>query len=104
VRFYKAALAALGRELCSQVDSSASFRPAGVPALHVAKGAAGPSLHHPALQTSDHAAVDRFHKSGLKAGRRDHGSSGRRADYGPAYHAVFLLDPDGHHVEAVCRT
>ena len=101
VRFYRAAVAALGHELCSSDDASASFGPRGEPALYLGKGASGPGVHV-ALRAPDRAAVDRFHAAGLRAGGRDNGRPGLRADYGPTYYAAFLLDPDGNNVEAVC--
>jgi predicted lactoylglutathione lyase len=55
-----------------------------------------------ALRATNRGAVDRFHREGLEAGGRDHGVPGLRSDYGPAYYAAFLLDPDGNNVEAVC--
>ena len=57
---------------------------------------------HIAFRAADRAAVDRFHRAGLAAGGRDNGAPGVRADYSPTYYAAFLLDPDGHNVEAVC--
>ncbi len=57
---------------------------------------------HVAFRAADHAAVNRFHKDGLKAGGRDNGKPGLRADYSPTYYAAFLIDPDGNNVEAVC--
>jgi hypothetical protein len=39
---------------------------------------------------------------GVKAGGRDNGGAGPRADYSPTYFAAFLVDPDGNNVEAVC--
>jgi catechol 2,3-dioxygenase-like lactoylglutathione lyase family enzyme len=103
VRFYRAALAALGHVLSSQDDSGAGFGPPGEPALwlYAVKGTAGPGTHV-ALRAPDRAAVDRFHQQGLAAGGRDHGPPGIRADYGPTYYAAFLVDPDGNNVEAVC--
>ena len=103
VRFYSAALAALGHEVCSHDASGASFGPANAPALwlSVAKGSTGPGVHV-AFRATDHAAVNRFHKDGLKAGGREHGKPGLRSDYSPTYYAAFLLDPDGNNVEAVC--
>jgi catechol 2,3-dioxygenase-like lactoylglutathione lyase family enzyme len=97
-RFYEAALAALGHVSCSRDGTSASFGPAGEPALYLAKGA-GASVHV-ALRAPDRAAVDCFYSAGLAAGGRDHGRPGLRADYGPTYYAAFLLDPDGNNVEA----
>ena len=54
-----------------------------------------------AFRATSQAAVDAFHKEGLKAGGRDNGAPGLRADYSPTYYAAFLLDPDGNNVEAV---
>ena len=55
---------------------------------------------HLAFQAADQDAVRRFHQAGLKAGGRDNGAPGERT-YHPGYYACFLLDPDGHNVEAV---
>ncbi|HXW25154.1 MAG TPA: VOC family protein [Xanthobacteraceae bacterium] len=102
VRFYQAALAPLGHVLGSHDDAGAGFGPKGAPALWLYRAEdAGPGTHV-AFNAPDRAAVDRFHAGGLKAGGRDHGGPGLRADYGPTYYAAFLLDPDGNNVEAVC--
>ena len=101
-RFYDAALAPLGHVRASQDDAGAGFGPPGAPALWLYRANdAGPAMHV-AFGAPDRAAVDRFHAQGLKAGGRDHGRPGLRADYGPTYYAAFLLDPDGNNVEAVC--
>jgi catechol 2,3-dioxygenase-like lactoylglutathione lyase family enzyme len=103
VRFYTAALAPLGFELCSRDDTGAGFGPKGAPALwlhlHKAKASTGA---HVAFRANDHAAIEKFHAAGLKAGGRDNGGAGLRADYSPTYYAAFLIDPDGNNVEAVC--
>jgi len=102
VRFYSAALAPLGHVLCTKEDSYAGLGPEGQPALrlYAATDAKGPGVHV-ALRAVDQSAVDRFHKEGLKAGGRDNGGPGIRADYSSNYYAAFLLDPDGNNVEAV---
>jgi catechol 2,3-dioxygenase-like lactoylglutathione lyase family enzyme len=104
VRFYSATLGALGYELCSRDASGAGFGPKDAPALWLsaAKGA-GKQGVHVAFRAADHAAVERFHKAGLKAGGSDNGAPGARKDYGPKYYAAFLIDPDGNNVEAVCN-
>ena len=64
-----------------------------------------------ALQTSAHVAfaaenreiVDRFHQAALAAGGVDNGAPGLRAHYHPNYYGAFILDPDGHNIEAVCH-
>ena len=103
VRFYEAALAPLGYVPGPRDESGAGFGPPGDPALwlYAAKGSTSPGAHV-AFSAADHSAVDRFHTRGLKAGGRDNGPPGIRADYGPKYYAAFLLDPDGNNVEAVC--
>jgi catechol 2,3-dioxygenase-like lactoylglutathione lyase family enzyme len=103
VRFYEAALKPLGYVLCSRDDSGAGFGPKGEPALWLYAGKDGNGAGaHVAFRAPDHAAIKRFHAEGLKAGGRDNGGAGPRADYSPTYFAAFLLDPDGNNVEAVC--
>ena len=99
VKFYTAALAPLGFELCSRDDSGAGFGPRGEPALwlYAHKGPAG-SGAHVAFRAPDHGAIAKFHSAGLKAGGRDNGAAGPRTDYSPTYHAAFLIDPDGNNV------
>jgi catechol 2,3-dioxygenase-like lactoylglutathione lyase family enzyme len=103
VRFYTAALAPLGYVLCSKDKSGAGFGPKGEPALwlYLHKGLKGEGCHV-AFRAPDHAAIKAFHVAGLKAGGRDNGGAGPRADYSPTYYAAFLIDPDGNNVEAVC--
>lgn len=47
-------------------------------------------------------SVDEFHAAALKAGGRDNGRPGLRADYGADYYAAFVVDPDGYRLEAYC--
>jgi catechol 2,3-dioxygenase-like lactoylglutathione lyase family enzyme len=103
VRFYAATLPALGHVLASHDTGGAGFGPAGAPALwlYADPTAVGPGLHI-AFSAPTRAAVDAFHAAGIKAGGRDNGAPGLRADYSPTYYAAFLLDPDGNNVEAVC--
>lgn len=102
VRFYTAALESLGHVLGPSEKAYAGIGPKDAPGLwlYAAKDAKGPGVHV-ALRARDQAAVDGFHKEGLKAGGRDNGGPGIRADYSPNYYAAFLLDPDGNNVEAV---
>jgi catechol 2,3-dioxygenase-like lactoylglutathione lyase family enzyme len=105
VRFYTAALAPLGHVPGASGDSYAGFGPEGAPALwlHLHAEENGPGAHV-ALKAKDRAAVDAFHKAGLKAGGKDNGKPGLRTGYSPNYYAAFLIDPDGNNVEAVCFT
>jgi catechol 2,3-dioxygenase-like lactoylglutathione lyase family enzyme len=59
---------------------------------------------HIAFVAQDRATVDRFYDEALAAGGRDNGRPGIRPHYHPDYYGAFVLDPDGHNVEAVCRS
>ena len=64
---------------------------AGEPTEHV----------HLAFGVSGFDAVRRFHEVALAAGGRDNGAPGERPQYHPGYFGSFILDPDGHNLEAV---
>jgi catechol 2,3-dioxygenase-like lactoylglutathione lyase family enzyme len=57
---------------------------------------------HIAFAANDRATVDRFHEAAIAAGGKDNGRPGIRAHYDPDYYGAFVLDPDGHNIEAVC--
>ena len=58
---------------------------------------------HVAFAAPDRATVDAFHAAGLAAGGMDNGPPGLRPQYHRDYYGAFVLDPDGHNIEAVCR-
>ncbi len=58
---------------------------------------------HVAMLAPDRGAVDAFYHQALAAGGRDNGAPGLRPHYGPDYYGAFVLDPDGHNIEAMCR-
>ena len=57
---------------------------------------------HIAFRT-DRSGVHSFHETALAAGAPDNGSPGIRSDIHEHYYAAFVLDPDGHNIEAVCH-
>ena len=56
-----------------------------------------------AFTAPDRVTVDHFYNAALTAGGRDHGAPGLRPEYHPNYYGAFILDPDGHNIEAVCH-
>jgi len=58
---------------------------------------------HVAFTAADRATVDRFHAAALAVGGRDNGQPGLRPHYHADYYGAFILDPDGHNIEAVNR-
>jgi catechol 2,3-dioxygenase-like lactoylglutathione lyase family enzyme len=59
---------------------------------------------HLAFAAPSQAAVQRFHAAALAHGGCDGGVPGPRPAYGEHYYAAFVLDPDGHRLEAVIDT
>jgi catechol 2,3-dioxygenase-like lactoylglutathione lyase family enzyme len=59
------------------------------------------SPFHIAIAAKTRAQVRAFYHAALGAGGRDNGGPGIRANYAPNYYAAFVLDPDGHNLEAV---
>jgi len=58
---------------------------------------------HIAFEAETRSAVEAFHAAAIAAGGLDHGPPGLRPRYGEPYFAAFVLDPDGHVIEVVCR-
>ena len=109
--FYTRALAPLGYSLIMEVtqDDRPGELAAGFGANDKAdfwiggEGALNKPVHI-AILAKDRATVDAFYKAALAAGGRDNGAPGIRAHYHPTYYGAFVLDPDGHNIEAVCHT
>ena len=110
--FYETALAPLGYGVMMQVgkaETGGTYEGAGFgrdrkPSFWIGSGGkavSGPL--HVAFVAADRAAVDAFYKAAIAAGARDNGPPGLRPHYHPNYYGAFVLDPDGHNVEAVCH-
>ena len=56
---------------------------------------------HIAFATDRREQVDAFHAAAIAAGGRDNGPPGLRPLYSDGYYGAFVLDPDGHNIEAV---
>jgi predicted lactoylglutathione lyase len=59
---------------------------------------------HVSFVARSRAEVDAFHAAALAAGARDNGGPGLRPEYHANYYGAFVLDPDGHNIEAVIHT
>jgi catechol 2,3-dioxygenase-like lactoylglutathione lyase family enzyme len=94
LRFYEAALGALGREVTSGDGHFYSDE------LFVSADGPPTADLHVAFQAADEEAVRRFHAAAIAAGGTNSGAPGER-DYHPGYYAAYVRDPDGTNVEAV---
>jgi catechol 2,3-dioxygenase-like lactoylglutathione lyase family enzyme len=56
---------------------------------------------HIAFSADSEDQVRAFHAAALEWGARDNGAPGPRREYSDGYFGAFVLDPDGHNVEAV---
>jgi catechol 2,3-dioxygenase-like lactoylglutathione lyase family enzyme len=101
-KFYVAALKPLGWKLMMEFGRTAGFGVDGKPYFWIAEGKKKTRPHvHVAFGAVRRKGVDAFHTASIKAGGTDNGKPGLRLDYHPTYYAAFVLDPDGHNVEAV---
>jgi catechol 2,3-dioxygenase-like lactoylglutathione lyase family enzyme len=99
--FYAAALAPLGYGLVWDEPPTIAFRPADDEEAFALTRVEGQVARvHVAFTAASAGAVDAFHAAAVSAGGRDNGRPGERP-YGRPYYAAFVLDPDGHNVEAV---
>ena len=58
---------------------------------------------HIAITAKDRAAVDAFTRRRSRPGRRTTARRDCGAHYHANYYGAFVLDPDGHNIEAVCH-
>jgi catechol 2,3-dioxygenase-like lactoylglutathione lyase family enzyme len=108
--FYLKALEPLGYSLVMEVTqeqtgdhSAAGFGANGKPDFWIGGEDGLNKPMHVAIVAGTRAIVDAFYKAAIAAGARDNGPPGIRAHYHPNYYGAFVLDPDGHNIEAVCH-
>ncbi|MBC8068144.1 MAG: VOC family protein [Deltaproteobacteria bacterium] len=110
-RFYEQALAPLGYVVMMEVPKEHTggklVLGLGVPPspdfwLH--EGTAQKPIVHVAFRADSPAIVDAFYAAAIAAGGADNGAPGPRPQYHEHYYAAFVLDPDGHNIEACCHT
>jgi catechol 2,3-dioxygenase-like lactoylglutathione lyase family enzyme len=103
--FYTAALAPFGWKLVYDDGESALGFGTGDGGednepFDLLRGPAPAVRTHVAITAESTAQVDEFYAAGIAAGGEDNGAPGERP-YGGYYYAAFVLDPDGHNIEAV---
>ena len=101
--FYTACLAPLGIELIAEHDGWGGFGRDDKPDFWFGPDGEPHKPMHIAFVAGDRAIVDRFYQAGISAGGKDNGAPGLRPIYHPHYYGAFLIDPDGHNIEAVCH-
>jgi catechol 2,3-dioxygenase-like lactoylglutathione lyase family enzyme len=108
--FYNKALAPLGVGIVMEVSAEETGAGAYLgygegfkPYFWLGEDSKATELLHVAFAADTRAKVDEFYKAAMAAGGRDNGPPGLRPLYHPTYYGAFVLDPDGHNIEAVCH-
>ena len=108
--FYEAALAPLGYKVLLEVPTEftrgAVVLGMGVPPMPdfwLHQGTPQKPPLHIAFSADNRALVDAFYKAAIAAGGKDNGPPGLRPQYHKDYYGAFVLDPDGHNIEACCH-
>lgn len=115
IAFYEKALAPLGMKLLAELtpemtgmgghgEHEAGFGVEKRAFFWISSGEALRGRLHVAFAAKDRATVAAFYDAAIKAGGKDNGPPGLRPHYHKDYFGAFVLDPDGHNIEAVCRT
>ena len=99
--FYREALAPFGVEEI-ELEGGVGWGPPGRVDFFIRQGEPSAPLHL-AFAAPDRATVDAFHAAAVGAGGTDNGAPGPRPRYHENYYAAYVIDPDGHNIEAVCH-
>ncbi|RLT89417.1 MULTISPECIES: VOC family protein [unclassified Ketobacter] len=109
-QFYQAALSPIGYTLIMELPASvtkhtdvAGFGEPPKPDFWISAGTPNSPPIHVAFRVPTRALVDAFYSAAMEAGGRDNGAPGVRPHYHADYYGAFVLDPDGHNIEAVCH-
>lgn len=104
--FYSKALAPLDIEIIGEDHGWVGFGPKGSQKgeLWLGESDTVQAPMHIALTAKNRSQVDAFYKEALAAGATCNGKPGIRDIYHSDYYGAFVIEPDGHNLEAVCHT
>lgn len=109
-KFYSDALKPIGYTLLLEFPASvtgglnvAGFGEPPKADFWIGQGTPNHPRVHVAFRVSQRSLVDLFHQAAIAAGGKDNGAPGLRPQYHANYYGAFVLDPDGHNIEAVCH-
>ena len=108
--FYIAALKPLGGGIIMEFPegtigpfAAAGLGTEGKPFFWISTGEKTTPHLHVAFRVETREQVDAFYAAAMEAGGTDNGPPGLRLHYHANYYGAFVLDPDGHNIEAVCH-
>ena len=103
-RFYDALLGTLGYRMVMDFGDRGGYGDERKPYFWIGTSQNPHPRTHIAFMAKNRAAVDAFHAKALELGAKSDGAPGLRSHYHPNYYGAFVIDPDGHNIEAVCHT
>lgn len=110
-KFYDAALAPLGYSVLKEIPKEYTgglmvlgYGNTEHPDFWMVQGTPNTPHLHVAFRAKNRKEVDEFYKAAMAAGGKDNGAPGPRPHYHELYYGAFVLDPDGHNIEAVVRS
>jgi len=101
--FYSMALAPLNIKLIEEVEGWAGFGRNEKPDFWFGTDENIQSPMHIAFSAGSREEVNKFYEAAISAGAKDNGKPGIREIYHSNYYGAFVIDPDGHNIEAVCH-
>ncbi len=101
--FYSKALAPLGYEVIMRFGPVVGLGANKKPDFWLHGEKPPTDKLHIAFRAPSRSVVKAFYEAAIAAGGRDNGPPGVREMYHPDYYGAFVLDPDGHNIEAVCH-
>lgn len=102
-QFYSKVLATLDITLVMEVEGWAGFGKDDKAEFWFGPDEIVQPPMHIAFLAENREKVDQFYKVAIAAGAKDNGGPGLRPIYHAQYYGAFVIDPDGHNIEAVCH-
>jgi len=101
--FYLRALTPLGISFVRDDVECSGFGTSNKPSFWICEENPVQKPMHIAFIAENRKAVDAFYEAAIIAGGKNNGEPGIRNHYNPNYYSAYIIDPDGHNIEAVCR-
>lgn len=104
-RFYDAVLGKLGGKRVMEFGPAIGYGADGRPTFWINQQMTGDGFResHIAFQAADRATVNAFHAAASSIGAEVLHKPRLWPEYHPNYYGVFVRDPDGNNIEAVCH-
>ena len=101
--YYRKILATLGYQLIEETKGWAGFGKDNLPQFWIGEGDRVNNPTHVAFVAENREQVELFYDAAIDTGAKDNGKPKIRQEYHYYYYGAFVIDPDGHHIGAVCH-